>query len=295
MAYSRPAGLLAGFHAHQPDAGVPELQYAGEQWAPCNFFIPLHQHEIWEFYLQVSGESSWECEGAIHTLCAGTFLAVPPHRNHQMHERPEAKHHFFFAGIDLPAVLARMPELAPSWQPGRVVCTQSAEPLQTLFRQLVREISLDLPHRALGLRAAVDWLVIEASRLVQAGDSPDAARPDPLVCHPAVHLAKELLERSPSEPWHLADLGDRTGLSPTHLAERFTKDVGMAPHQYLLQWRIKQAQEMLRTSELAVTEIAHELGFSSSQHFAAVFKKQTGLTASQYRRGAAPSGPTGGE
>src|SRR5579862_6407633 len=151
MTYSRPAGLLAGFSAIQPEADVPELQHAGEQWAPCNFFIPRHEHDIWEFYLQVSGESSWECEGLVYTLGPGGFLAVPPHKIHQMHERPDAKHHFFFAGIDLPVVLARMPELEPSWQPDRVVCVPDGEPLLALFRQLVREISLSLPHRARGL------------------------------------------------------------------------------------------------------------------------------------------------
>ncbi len=263
---------------------MPELQHAGEQWAPCNFFIPRHQHDIWEFYLQVSGESSWECDGTVYTLRPGGFLAVPPHRNHQMHERPDAKHHFFFAGIDLPTVLGRIPELTEDWQPDCVVYAPKAESLVAVFRQLIREVSLSLPHRARGLRGALDSLVLEASRLRAIKNDLATNPAEPLLCHPAVLLAKELLERQPGEGWRLADLARRSGLSPTHLAERFTKDVGVAPHQYLLRIRVKQAKEMLRTSDITITEIAHELGFSSSQHFAAIFKKLTGYTASQYRR-----------
>lgn len=53
---------------------------------------------------------------------------------------------------------------------------------------------------------------------------------------------------------------------------------------YLLRLRIDKAQELLAGSEMSVTDISHSLGFSSSQHFAGVFKQYTGQTPSAFRR-----------
>ena len=201
-----------------------------------------------------------------------------------MHDRPDAKHHFFFAAIDLAVVLGRMPELLARWAGREIVFRGQAEALLAPFRHLIGEVSLRLPQRARGMRVALDSLVLEASRLLETGEAGPSAEIAPVFCHPGVLRAKEMKEHQPGERWRLDDLARRAGLSSIHLAECFTRDVGVAPHQYLLQLRIKQAQEMLRQSDIPITELALELGFSSGQHFAGTFKKMTSQTPQQYRR-----------
>ena len=98
-----------------------------------------------------------------------------------------------------------------------------------------------------------------------------------------MRLAKELMDHQPSHPWRLTDLARRAGVSAHHLVECFTREVGVSPRPYLLSVRVRLAQEMLTGSDIAVTELALELGFSSSQHFAATFKRLTGETAQGYR------------
>src|SRR4028118_1098536 len=105
--YERPHGLLAGFMATAPESAVGELVHIGEQWAPSTFFIPDHAHAVWEFYMQLGGETRWDADGEIYALKAGDFFAVAPHVPHQMHERAKGRHHFFFAAIDLNAVFSR--------------------------------------------------------------------------------------------------------------------------------------------------------------------------------------------
>jgi AraC-like DNA-binding protein len=285
--YHRPRGLLAGFHAELPDSDVPELRHAGEQWAPGTYRIPDHVHDVWEFYLQVDGQSLWDGPGQsggehTYTLRSGSFFAVAPHVVHRLHEDTheysKGKHHFFFAAVDLEEVARRHPQLTATWPRREVVFAEHAESLIPPFRQLVREISVDLPQRATGIRLAIDSLVLEASRLFRR------ALPSPLVTlHPAVAHARELLDRQPQRLWTLGDLARLTGLSPSHLAECFTRDIGVPPHRYLVGARSERARQLLRDSDVPITQLATELGFASSQHFAASFKKLTGATASAYR------------
>jgi len=279
--YPRPAHLLAGFHADRPDPAVPELVHIGEQWASRRLLVTSHSHVVWEFYLQISGESRWDAPEGTYTLTPGAFFAAPPHVPHRMHDRPDDKHHFFFAAIDLAPVCARLPALAPVWQGEVPVFQPRGEALTAPFRQLIREVSLALPHRAAGMRLALDALVLEASRLRET--AAPGGSPSLTLRHPAVLRAKELLDHQPGRAWRLPDLARLAGVSAHHLVECFTREVGVSPRQYLLSVRVRLAQEMLTGSDIAVTDLALELGFSSSQHFAATFKRLTGETAQGYR------------
>jgi len=303
MRYVRPSSLLCGFHADNPDAGVPELVHVGEQWAPSAYLIPEHAHPVWEFYLQVDGESrwiSWERprRETHYLLTPGHFFAAPPRVRHALAERPRDKHHFFFAALDLRMVLARCPGIEPAWQTGKCLCIAGAHGLLGPFRQLVREVSARLPLRTLGLRRAVDFLVIEASRLSlteraesrRTGKLGRRGRTPGAECHiiplhPSVQVVRELLEQQFCEPWRLADLGRLAGLSPNHLAQLFGKEVGVSPHQYLLRQRIERAKELLAGTDVPITRIALDLGFSSSQHFARVFHQNVKRSARAYRDG----------
>ena len=57
----------------------------------------------------------------------------------------------------------------------------------------------------------------------------------------------------------------------------------MSLSEYVTGLRIKKAQELLRTSDMTVAEIAGAAGFSGAKYFREIFKKQTGLSPRQYR------------
>jgi AraC-like DNA-binding protein len=286
MHYYRPQMLLAGFHADLPDPEVPELVHVGEQWAPAHFVIPRHMHPVWEFYLQLDGQSQWESAGTRYVLRPGSFFAAPPNVRHAMEEEPKAKHHYFFAAMRLEKILERHPALKEAWRQRRCVHFPHGESVMPPFRQLIREVSMRLPHRGEGLRAALDYLVIEASRLFERSAEDRVLVPG----HPAVQTAAQLLQNHPAQPWRLADLGRLAGVSPNHLVQLFRREIGLSPHQYLLRQRIERAKEMLRGSDVPITQMALELGFSSSQHFAKMFRHLAGCSAVQFRR-SAQAGP----
>jgi AraC-like DNA-binding protein len=70
--------------------------------------------------------------------------------------------------------------------------------------------------------------------------------------------------------------------------EKFLKEVRLTPAEYLTRLRMKKAKQLLKISKKSITEIAFDLGFSSSQYFATVFKKVTGITPRFYRKQVAP-------
>jgi AraC-like DNA-binding protein len=81
----------------------------------------------------------------------------------------------------------------------------------------------------------------------------------------------------------LEALAEMAGLSTHHFARAFKQTVGVPPHCYVLQRRIKHAQQMLRNTDLPMSEIALSSGFSDQSHLARHFRRLTGMSPSTVR------------
>ena len=70
----------------------------------------------------------------------------------------------------------------------------------------------------------------------------------------------------------------------SHFSTTFHKQIGMPYNAYLNLLKISYAKELLLSTGLKIAEICFECGFSSQSNFLRIFKEQTGLTPSQFRR-----------
>lgn len=82
----------------------------------------------------------------------------------------------------------------------------------------------------------------------------------------------------------LSTIAREASLSPYYFARAFTASVGVPPYRYLIRLRMERAQELLRTSELTVTQVCQRVGFNSLSHFTTTFHRHTGTTPTAYRR-----------
>jgi AraC family transcriptional regulator len=81
----------------------------------------------------------------------------------------------------------------------------------------------------------------------------------------------------------LIELAKVINLSPTYFASAFKQAIGISPHQYVIQQRVEQAKLMLSKTDLAIADIALQVGFSSQSHLTQQFKRITGMTPKQIR------------
>lgn len=133
---------------------------------------------------------------------------------------------------------------------------------------------------------------------------------DPGICGQAAALVSSMLVRTmasalfPAEPedesvarrmqmyidshlyedLRLDGLAVRFGYAKMHLIRLFREEIGVTPIQYVLQKRMEAACRMLTGTVMSVNEIAVLLQYSSAQHFAAAFRKHTGVSPTEYRR-----------
>ena len=98
-----------------------------------------------------------------------------------------------------------------------------------------------------------------------------------------VGRALTLLHGQPGHPWTLAGLAREAASSRSSLAKRFTLLVGQPPMQYLTQWRMQVAANLLAQSGAKVATIGVEVGYDSEAAFSRAFKKATGLAPGAWR------------
>lgn len=107
-----------------------------------------------------------------------------------------------------------------------------------------------------------------------------------------VHLraARDHADRSFTEPLDLAQLAAVARLSKFHFQRLFTATYGMSPAAYVSQRRIERAQDMLRATNLTVTEVCHAVGFSSLGSFSTRFREVVGESPSEFQARYAATG-----
>ncbi len=81
----------------------------------------------------------------------------------------------------------------------------------------------------------------------------------------------------------LKDLASLARLSPPHFARLFRQSTGVSPHQWLLEQRLAKAEDLLRNSDLIISEIATRTGFSDQSHLTRLFQRSRGVTPFQFR------------
>lgn len=82
----------------------------------------------------------------------------------------------------------------------------------------------------------------------------------------------------------LAKVAEHVGLNEKYFTNRFTKETGETFSNYLTQLRIQKAKELLRTTNFKSYEIAEMVGYHNVEHFTRMFKKETKITPTQYRK-----------
>jgi AraC-like DNA-binding protein len=99
-----------------------------------------------------------------------------------------------------------------------------------------------------------------------------------------VGAALRALHGAPARAWTLEDLARDAGSSRSVLAERFQQLVGQPPMQYLAQWRMLLASNLLARSNAPLARIAEEVGYQTDTAFSRAFRREYGLPPAAWRR-----------
>jgi AraC-like DNA-binding protein len=152
--------------------------------------------------------------------------------------------------------------------------------LTQLVQMIRSEAQAQRPVRGVVLERLLQLLLIEALRSDAAGlETPGLLRG---LADRHLGPAIRLMHEAPAKPWSVEELAAKAMLSRSVFFDRFQKQTGMAPMEYLLSWRMALAKDMLRRRDGGMKEIAKRVGYGSASAFSVAFSRFVGVPPSQY-------------
>ena len=159
-----------------------------------------------------------------------------------------------------------------------------AERLRRIVEWIAEEAKSDRPGRDLILARLAEVLLVEALRFRAATADKQqqgllAGLADPL-------LARSLraIHEDAARCFTVEALARTAGMSRAVFAEKFKTKVGMPPMQYLLEWRMAIAKDLLRRERPPLAELAERIGYESASAFSTAFARHAGCPPSKFAR-----------
>lgn len=158
--------------------------------------------------------------------------------------------------------------------------------LARLIALIAEEAVADRPGGGPIVERLIEVLLVEALRFRPEGALPGSGLLAGLA-DPQLARAIRRLHAEPARAWTVAALAREAGLSRSAFSERFAQTVGSPPMEYLIDWRMALAKDMLRQGGPPLETVAAAVGYQSASAFSTAFRRQVGRPPSQFARAAA--------
>jgi len=252
--------------------------------------VGWHFHEGFEILFLLEGATTYEFKsGETVELHGGEFLVVPPlsvHRGKHDVRSPSRicglalTANIELAGKNTTFTHANLVHLRQSFQKSAMAVHPLNAALRENIQRLMGEADAywnqpndEVSHAA--LRTLICATLMEAIRQIHS----PSLKPDRIVAAAIAYLNQHYLE-----PLSVAKLGEFLGYSRSRTFELFKSQTGLTPKDYLVRVRVEKAEELLRQTRRSIIDIAHSVGFNSSQYFSTVFRRYTGQTPAEFRQ-----------
>jgi AraC-like DNA-binding protein len=286
---SQPTDKLLWFQP--PDPTLPDLEVLARVRRPAAT-LPMDEHrhapDRLEIVYMISGRRLYFVNGQPHMIVGNDVLIVPPNATHSSGGICQGKSAHYIVVVRL------------NREPGSFLDLQGKPAGQ--LREALRRLPGGRCVGRMSMRA-----LLEAALDARANTAFDS---DPLgTARLQIPLAAFLLEvvacattsqpRAPSSwlqrmlaylnthldtPTRIREIAAHMGTSESQIKHRFKAETGLSPADYQLRRRIDRAMSCLTENDMTITRLALDLGFSTSQHFASVFRRYVGVSPAAFRR-----------
>jgi AraC-like DNA-binding protein len=159
--------------------------------------------------------------------------------------------------------------------------------LHTTFQLLASETTEQAPGSELVLNRLAEVLFIQALRTHIACSGEGCRQPwlralfDPQIGKVFTAIHEEV-----NRPWTVESLAETAGMSRSAFAWRFKELLGQTPLDYVTEWRMQKAIELLQFGDKKLIEVAQAVGYESDAAFSKAFKRVVGVSPGEYRQSA---------
>ncbi|WP_019912244.1 helix-turn-helix transcriptional regulator [Paenibacillus sp. HW567] len=244
-----------------------------------------HSHELTELYYLTEGERVYFVDDRVVTVHKGELILIPGRELHATSSSEIAEFERILINYDpglLPAPLQTEAQWFqhPRYRLFRLTLREQNE-AEGLLHRMLEECRLQRPY----YETAIVTLFTELMLLLQRSENTSQTGETK---HPLHHLVTDVatfIRDHYRETLTLEKTAGHFFISPSYLSRVFHRLTGFHFREYIVHVRVREAERLLAGTSVKIQEIASLVGFEHLSHFNKTFKKSTGLTPLQYRKG----------
>lgn len=267
-----------------PDTRSLQIHCIGDLWVQSGYILGPRTISDYEFVYFPEGTGTiYSASGKLYVLKEPCLLITKPGEEHgyQFDSDKNVRHLFIhFESMALRSGEAGYEGLLE----GSSVFPAEQFPLVPgLLKKMLWIANRQPPHWQRRLTALLQVILDELA-------SPDAYALQAAELLPIpVQQAIEIMSEDLSGAISIDDIASRSGWSHGHFTRVFTDCTGMSPKRFLLELRLRRAEEWMLRGKGTIKQISFQVGFSDEHHFSKMYKKIRGITPSEYiKRSNAP-------
>ncbi len=245
-----------------------------------------HSHNYCEIYYLKSGSCAYTANRHRHHLTPGDLFIVKPFDSHSTSYNGPVSSERIVVACDLsilpPPLFELHPEIYDTLNTTcKVVLNDSLrKSVEKLFKLMLAESSTPDDYSS-------DFMIMYATNLIlliQRGGVFISEQPESSIdISPVIEQAINYIALNYSNPITLEDIAGKFNLCPSYFSKKFSKETGYTFKEYLNYVRLKQATQMLVTTDDSITKIALSCGFNSSNYFKDLFRKKVNMSPRAFR------------
>jgi AraC-like DNA-binding protein/mannose-6-phosphate isomerase-like protein (cupin superfamily) len=248
-----------------------------------------HIHDHYELYYLCSGERSYFIKNRSYHIVAGDLVFIDRNALHKTSDVGIPDHERIVIYMDHNVLTHHYPEWMQmleepfKWDvPILRLPPHESSYVAESMSEMKRELLALQPNSAILFRHRIVELLLYAHRqqhnnkhLILENEAPIRRKIADIARYLDDHITESL---------SLPEIARRFYISPFYLSHLFKKTTGFTFSNYLTLTRIKEAQRLLRETQLPISEIAWKCGFDNLSHFGKTFKKTSHMSPRDYRK-----------
>ncbi|WP_395014089.1 helix-turn-helix domain-containing protein [Robinsoniella peoriensis] len=258
---------------------------------------PAHYHDYIEMLYGLSGTFKVYLNGSYHSFTGGDLVLINSHEVHQIDSLSENGGEYIVVRFMPELIYNRMsqnhfeleyilPFITEDARHEKVI--PYSEIRDTMLPTLFHNIMTENHERDYGYELAIKnhigsiflWILRYWHR---SGEHPDNCRQPDRQLYEMLNPAFNYLSVNYEKPVKASEMAELCSLSSSYFSRSFNRLMGMSFNEYLNYIRVSEAEKLLISTPLSITEIAVTVGFSTSSYFIKIFKIYKNLSPKQFR------------
>lgn len=240
----------------------------------------IHYHSTYELYYLLSGKTSYFVGDNIYHICEHTFVFIPKGVIHKTDNTLSPSNERILVDFDASLIDSNIKPIVDELSKCTVITIPQHKivHVETLLFKIEAEAEKKYRFSDIMIKLYIKELLVLISRYK------DTEPPKLSSVDSTIDSIAEYIRTNYSQNITLDILCEKFNVSKYYLSRRFKEICGIGLIEYLNSVRITNAEQLLRNSDMSVSDIAYHCGFNDSNYFAAVFKKLKGISPLKYSK-----------